>query len=65
MTTETTTASLEGVERCAGAAWEARASLLTASDDQIDAALLAIADRTLAAENVVLEANAEDLRREQ
>jgi glutamate-5-semialdehyde dehydrogenase len=56
---------LEGVERCARAAWEARESLLTASDDQIDAALLAIADHLLAAENVVLEANSEDLRREQ
>ena len=65
MTTETTAAALEGVERCAGAAWEARASLLAAPDDQIDAALLAIADHLLAAENVVLEANSEDLRREQ
>ncbi|MBA2695576.1 MAG: gamma-glutamyl phosphate reductase, partial [Actinobacteria bacterium] len=65
MTTETTTASLEGVERCAGAAWEARASLLAASNDQIDAALRAVADHLLVAESAVLKANSEDLRREQ
>lgn len=65
MTTETTTASLEGVERSARAAWEARASLLSASDDQIDAALRAVADHLLAAETVVLEANSEDLSRGQ
>jgi glutamate-5-semialdehyde dehydrogenase len=65
MVTETTTASLDGVAGSARAAWEARASLLTASDDQIDAALRAVADHLLAAENVVLEANSEDLRRGQ
>jgi glutamate-5-semialdehyde dehydrogenase len=62
MVTETTTASFDGVAGSARAAWEARASLLTASDDQIDAALRAVADHLLAAENVVLEANSEDLR---
>jgi glutamate-5-semialdehyde dehydrogenase len=53
----------KAVEECARAAKRAAPSLAAASDEAIDSALVAMADRMLTARDSVLEANSADLER--